>query len=197
MRLIGLSGSPTERSKTLIAVEKAIEHVRETYPNVETEIVNVRDYDVQFCDGRDPSQYEGDTGKVIDKIVEADALIVGTPMYRATYTGILKNVFDLIPNDAIHGKPVGLIATGGSDHHFLAIEHELKPLIGFFQGHALPGAVYAKNDHYADGDLVDEGVVSSLRQLAEAVVGFAERSPNGLVGSSGPSIRRESLSQDK
>ncbi len=196
MKLIGLSGSPTERSKTLLAIEKAVEHVADAYPSVETEIVNVRDYDVQFCDGRDPARYEGDTRKVIDKIVEADALIVGTPMYRATYTGILKNVFDLIPNDALHGKPVGLVATGGSDHHYLAIEHELKPLIGFFQAHALPGAVYAKNEDYENGALVSGGVVESLRQLATSVVEFAERSTDRLVGAAGPTIRRESLSRD-
>ncbi len=197
MKLIGLSGSPTERSKTLLAIEKAVEHVNDAHPSVETEIVNVRDYDVRFCDGRDPAKYEGDTRKVIDKIVEADALIVGTPMYRATYTGILKNVFDLIPNDAIHGKPVGIVATGGSDHHFLAIEHELKPLIGFFQGLALPGGVYAKNEDYENGTLVSEGVIRSLQQLADAVVEFAGRSTDRLVGSAGPSIRRESLSANE
>lgn len=195
MKLVGLSGSPTERSKTLLAIEVAVEHVADAYPSVETEIVNVRDYDVQFCDGRDPAKYEGDTRRVIDKIVEADALIVGTPMYRATYTGILKNVFDLIPNDALHGKPVGIVATGGSDHHFLAIEHELKPLIGFFQGLALPGGVYAKNEDYENGALVSEGVIRSLRQLAGSVVEFAERPTDRLVGSAGPTIRRESLSR--
>lgn len=197
MKLIGLSGSPTERSKTLLAIEVAVEHVADAYPSVETEIVNVRDYDVQFCDGRDPAEYEGDTRRVIDKIVEADALIVGTPMYRATYTGILKNVFDLIPNDALYGKPVGIVATGGSDHHYLAIEHELKPLIGFFQGLALPGGVYAKNEDYENGTLVSEGVIRSLRQLAESVVEFAERSTDRLVGSAGPTIRRESLSREE
>ena len=197
MKLLGLSGSPTERSKTLLAIEVAVEHVADAYPSVETEIVNVRDYDVQFCDGRDPARYEGDTRKIIDKIVEADALIVGTPMYRATYTGILKNVFDLIPNDALHGKPVGIVATGGSDHHFLAIEHELKPLIGFFQAHALPGAVYAKSEDYENGVLVSEGVVKSLRQLAEAVVQFTGHSTDQLVGSAGPTIRRESLSREE
>lgn len=196
MKLVGLSGSPTERSKTLIAVEKAVEYAAETYPSISTEVLNIRDYDVQFCDGRDPSQYEGDSRTVIDKIVEADGLIIGTPMYRASYTGMLKNVFDLIPNDALHGKPVGLIATGGSDHHFLAIEHELKPVIGFFQGVALPGAVYAKDEHYSDGSLVDEGVLDGLRWLATAVVEFSERIPLHLAETSGPAIPRRSLTHE-
>ncbi|QYJ15057.1 NAD(P)H-dependent FAD/FMN reductase [Rubrobacter xylanophilus DSM 9941] len=195
MKLIGISGSPSSRSKTRIAVERAVRHAAERYPAVEGEVLGLVDYNLVFCDGRDPSLYEGDTRRVIDKVVEADAVIVGTPIYRATYTGILKNLFDLLPNDALLGKPVGLIATAGSDHHFLAIEHELKPLVGFFQAHALPGAVYAKNEHFDGGELVDRGVIRDLERLAEAVVGFLERQHGPLVGASAPSIERRSLDE--
>jgi MsuE subfamily FMN reductase len=195
MELLGLSGSPTTRSKTLIAVELAIAHAKLTWPHISAEVIHIRDHDVEFCDGREPSEYEGDTRMIIDRVVAADALIVGTPMYRASYTGVLKNVFDVIPNDALYGKPVGLIATGGSDHHYLAIEHELKPLIGFFAGHVIPGAVYAHNEHYSNGDLVDEGIQDRLRQLAEAVVRFADEVPRNLVGGAPPSITRQSLAQ--
>ncbi|WP_273844095.1 NADPH-dependent FMN reductase [Rubrobacter calidifluminis] len=192
VRLVGLSGSPTARSKTLIAVETAIEHASREHPAVEAEVINVRDHDIRFCDGRDPSLYEGDTRWLIDRMIEADALIVGTPIYRASYTGILKNVFDLIPNDALYGKPVGLVATAGSDHHFLAIEHELKPLLGFFQAHVVPGAVYARNEHFSEGRLVDEGIIESLKRLADAVVDFCERGRVG-VGAPVPRIERQSL----
>jgi MsuE subfamily FMN reductase len=194
MKLLGLSGSPTVKSKTLIAVERAVRFAREAYPDIDADVINIRDLDVQFCDGRDPSLYEGDTRMIIDEVVEADALIVGTPMYRASYTGILKNVFDVIPNDALQGKAVGIIATGGTAHHFLAIEHELKPVIGFFYGHPLPGAVYASNEHYSEEDLVDGAILDNLRQLAHDVVEFANRIPRGLVGAGRPSIPRRALS---
>ena len=190
MKLIGISGSPSSRSKTLAAVETAVRHAAERHPAVEAEVLSLVDYGLVFCDGRDPSLYEGDTRRVIDKVVEADALVVGTPIYRATYTGILKNLFDLLPNDALLGKPVGLVATAGSDHHYLAIEHELKPLVGFFQAHALPGAVYAKNEHFDGGELVDRGVIRELEKLAEAVVAFCERQRGPLVGASAPTIER-------
>lgn len=196
VKLLGISGSPSVGgSKTLLALHAAVDHVRAAYPDVATEIVNLRDYDVVFCDGRDPDLYEGDTRLVIDKVVEADALIVGTPMYRGSYTGVLKNLFDVLPNDALEGKPVGLVATAGSDHHFLAVEHELKPLIGFFYGHPLPGAAYLHNAHFAGGKLVDEDMISRLHQLADAVVEFARRVPRGMVGAARPVIRRQSLAQ--
>lgn len=193
MNLLGVSGSPSSASKTLMAVDIAVAHARSGHPELSAEVLNLRDYDVQFSDGRDPATYGGDTRTVIDKVVEADGLIVGTPMYRGAYTGRLKNLFDVLPNDALEGKPVGLIATGGTDHHFLAVEHELKPLIGFFHAYAIPGAVYANNGHYAAGDLVDDGVRRRLHQLADAVVEFARRMPRSLVGADRPEIPRKSL----
>lgn len=195
MKLLGLCGSPSTPSKTLTALETALAHVRSVRPDVEADVLNLRDLRMQFCDGRDPSAYEGDTRRAIDRVVTADALLVGSPMYRGSYTGALKNLFDVLPNEALSGKPVGLIATGGTDHHFLAVEHQLKPLMGFFHAHVLPGAVYANNTHYAGGELVDEGVRTRLAQLGEAVVAFAERVPNGLVGASGPEIPRRSLAE--
>jgi FMN reductase len=191
IELLGISGSPTPESRTLDAVNRAVEFAREHDADVSAEVINIRDLDMQFCDGRDPDLYEGDTRTVIDKVIAADGLIIGTPMYRASYTGVLKNVFDVIPNDALMGKPVGLIATGGTDHHFLAIEHELKPVIGFFSGYPIPGAVYANNEHYSNGTLVDEGVLDRLRQLAEAVVRFADQVPRDLLGARQPEIPRQ------
>ena len=152
MKLVGVSGSPSTPSKTLLLVEAVVAQAGDA----DASVINLRDRDVVLCDGRDPSGYDGDTRAVIDEVVAADALVVGTPMYRGGYTGRLKNLFDLLPNDALEGKPVGIVATGGSDHHFLAIEHELKPLVGFFRAYAVPGAVYAHDGHFAGGELVDE-----------------------------------------
>ena len=194
MKLLGLSGGLSQ--KTLVAIEKALDFAYQYDNSITIEVLNIGEYDVRFCDGRDPSEYEGDTRLTIDKIIEADALLVGTPMYRGSYTGMLKNMFDLIPNDALHGKPIGLIATGGSDHHYLALEHELKPIMGFFRAHVLPGCVYANNTHYSERDLVDEGVLEQLNQLAQSIVNFERILPsdkNSIIGAQGPTIFRKPL----
>lgn len=189
MKLVGVSGSPSTPSKTLLLVEAVVAQAGDA----DASVINLRDRDVVLCDGRDPSGYDGDTRAVIDEVVAADALVVGTPMYRGGYTGRLKNLFDLLPNDALEGKPVGIVATGGSDHHFLAIEHELKPLVGFFRAYAVPGAVYAHDGHFAGGELVDEGVRRRTAQLADTLVGFASRVPRSLYGADGPEIPRRWL----
>lgn len=196
MRLLGISGGPLQSSKTLLAVETAVNRAAEYDRNIKIEVLNISQFNIQFCDARDPAKYEGDASIIIDKIINADAYVVGTPMYRGTYTGILKNVFDLIPNDAMKGKPVGLIATGGSDHHYLALEHELKPLLGFFLTFVLPGVVYANNKDYQDGKIKSEELLVKLSQLGESLVNFHNIIPedrNSIIGATGPMIKRQSL----
>ena len=196
MEILGVSGSPTSPSRTFSLVEQAVEFARHASPSekIQATLINLGDLNVQFCDGRDPKDYEGDTKFIIDKVCSCDGLIVGTPMYRGSCTAMLKNMFDLIPNDALLGKPVGLIATGGSDHHFLAIEHQLKPLIGFFHGHAIPGAVYANNSHFQEGRLMDDGIIARLQQLGESVVNFAvmvAAAGRNNLGADRPEIKRK------
>lgn len=165
----------------------------QTEPGIETEVIHLGDLDVQFCDGRDPGNYTGDTGWLIGQLVAADALIVGCPVYRGSYPGFLKNVFDLLPNDGLEGKSVGLIATGGTDHHFLAIEHELKPLLGFFHAHIIPGAVYAHNGHFEQGRLCAEDIREQLHILGRDTLRLSQLTKHSCTGPPNPWIPRKSL----
>jgi FMN reductase len=191
--LLAISGSPSSPSKTVLALEAALDRATE-HDGVTASLLNLRELDLVFCDGRDPAGYTGPTRAAIDRVVAADALVVGTPMYRGGYTGRLKNLFDLLPNDALEGKPVGLVATGGTDHHYLALEHELKPLVGFFRAWAVPGSVYANNTHFSEGELVDEGVRARLHELTDTVVAFARRMPR-IAGATGPEIPRKAAAE--
>jgi FMN reductase len=190
VQLLAISGSPSSPSKTVTALEVALRRAAE-HPDVTASLLALRDHDVVFCDGRDPADYTGDTRKVIDQVIDADAVIVGTPMYRGGYTGRLKNLFDVLPNDALEGKAVGLVATGGTDHHYLAVEHELKPLVGFFRAWPVPGAVYANNTHFSGDQLVDDDVREQLQDLADSVITFTDRMPR-TSGPAGPHIPRKS-----
>lgn len=197
MNLLGLSGSPTKNatSRTLNAVKQVLDFALKHDGSLTSQTINVRDMNIEHCDGRDPSLYQGDTKILIDKIVESDAIILGTPIYRGSYTGILKNVFDILPNDALVGKPVGIVVTGSTQHHYLAIEHEIKPLLGFFHAHALPGGVYLSSEHFADNSIVGKGALERLNELATAIVVFMQHLPEdrtSLVGASGPEIPWES-----
>lgn len=187
MKLLGVSGGMSQH--TIVAVEKALEFANQYDDSINIKALNIGEYDIQYCDGRDPTMYDGDAKLIIENIKDADALIIGTPMYRGSYTGMLKNVFDILPNDALMGKPVGLIATGGSDHHYLALEQELRPLLIFFYAFVIPGTVYINNKQVANEPFAIREVLDHLNLLAISVVNLTKYLPSNkteVIGPLGP-----------
>lgn len=195
MLVVGISGSLTAgRSGTRAAVDAAMAGAADAGPDVRTDVLDLRDFALEFCDGRPVERYGDDTRRALALVEEADAYVVATPMYRASYTGALKNLFDLIPNDPdgadpLRGKAVGLVATGASDHHYLALEHELRPLLGFFGSQTVNRGVYVgRTDFTAERTLVGARA-QELRALGREVVALARFLAADAVGFRGEHLR--------
>ena len=76
------------------------------------------------------------------QIEEADIIVVLTPIYKASYTGILKTYIDLLPQKALRGKLILPIAVGGSIGHLLALEYALKPILSVLGATTIAHSVY-------------------------------------------------------
>ncbi|MBU5445524.1 NADPH-dependent FMN reductase [Paenibacillus sp. MSJ-34] len=175
MRLLGISGT-LAGSKTLIAVEKVLDAVKRHDPDVEIQLLDLKKYNIQFCDGRRPDDYTGDTKEVIDLVSSADFYIIGTPIYQASMTGALKNIFDLVPVSALQNKVIGFVATGGTYQHYLVIENQLKPIAGFFRAFVAPSYVYLHNDHFGENnEIQDPDVLERIERLAKETVFMQKR----------------------
>ncbi|MGE6257418.1 NADPH-dependent FMN reductase [Heyndrickxia sporothermodurans] len=175
MKLLGISGT-ISGIRTRLVVEKILHSAKEQFPEIEIELLDLQKYDVQFCDGRNPSDYTGDTKEVIEKVTEADFYIIVTPIYQASMTGALKNLFDLVPVSAFNGKVIGFAATGGTYQHYLVIENQLKPIAGFFRSFVAPNYVYVHNDHFnSNNEIIDSDVNKRIKALANQVV-FMQKS---------------------
>jgi len=192
--LLGIVGSVSADSRTRTAVELVLEAADED--GVETELLHLADYDLATADGRGIDNYEGDTADALALIVKADAYVVGTPVYRGSYSGVLKNLLDMVPRGQWQGDvapfenaAVGLLATGATDHHFLAVDQELRPAFAFFGAHTVGGAAYATDDDFEDGDLVEETIRERLATLGEATVELAAAiDESDALGDLGPAI---------
>ncbi|MEF3303671.1 NADPH-dependent FMN reductase [Paenibacillus sp. GYB003] len=175
MKLLGISGTIIG-SKTAIAVNEVLREARRHDPAVETELLDLKQYDVVFCDGRDPSAYTGDTKRVIDAITGADFFVIGTPIFQASLSGPLKNVFDLIPVSALRKKVVGFVATGGTYQHYLVIENQLKPIAGFFRSYVAPSYVYLHDSHFNERkEIADPDAAERIERLAHELVFMHKR----------------------
>lgn len=118
-------------------------------------------------------------------VEQADALVVATPVFRGSYTGLFKHFFDLIGQDALIDKPVLLAATGGSERHALVIDHQLRPLFSFFQARTLPLGVYATDKNFVDRRLRDEAVTERARLAVQRALPLLELTHNTSPSAAG------------
>ncbi|TBU90591.1 FMN reductase [Phytopseudomonas dryadis] len=110
-------------------------------------------------------------------IENADLLIVAVPVYRGSYPGLFKHLFDLIDQDALIQTPVLLAATGGSSRHALVIEHQLRPLFGFFQALTLPLGVYGSESDFQDYQVSDDALRIRIRLAVERALPLFANGP--------------------
>lgn len=108
--------------------------------------------------------------RILSAIEGADVLVAASPVYKASYTGLFKHLFDLLDPKALAGRHVMLAATGGSDRHALVIEHQLRPLFAFFGAHILPISIYAVNGDFEGSEelapALEPRIVRAVDQLA-------------------------------
>jgi FMN reductase len=111
---------------------------------------------------------------IVEAIEAADAIIVVTPVYQGSYPGLFKHLFDFVDPTALVNRPVLIAATGGGQRHALVVEHQLRPLFGFFAALTVPAAIYVGEDEFMDGRLACRNTVERLevaaQQLAELLV---------------------------
>lgn len=121
--------------------------------------------------------------RAIDAVRSADGLIVVTPVFSASYSGLFKSFFDVLEPGAIDGKPTIIAATAGTARHQLALDHELRPLLSYLRAVVMPTGVFAASEDFGSaGDTgqasLDQRIERAAHELAAAVVGSA----NGMVG---------------
>src|SRR5690606_4711177 len=106
-------------SKTRTAMNNVATEIADKYPEVDFRLIDLADYNIQFSDGRNYLDYDGDTAYVTKELMDADAIIIGTPIFQASIPATLKNIFDLLPEKAFQDKVVSIVVTAGSSKHFL------------------------------------------------------------------------------
>ncbi|GEE04004.1 oxidoreductase [Gordonia spumicola] len=116
-----------------------------------------------------------------DLIADADGLIVATPVFAASYSGIFKMFFDVLDPDALTGVPVLAAATAGTARHSLVIDHAIRPLLAYLRADVLPTGTFAATEDFGSTEL--GGRISRAgAELAQRLV-----SDGSVAGFGGPS----------
>jgi FMN reductase len=152
-KLLGVLGSVTPPGRMLAAMNHALRTVE---AGVESDLINLADCRVSFADGRPPEQYGDDTASVVARVRAADVVILASPVYRASFTGALKNLLDHLPVDALAGKPVGIVAMGATPHHYLGVDWHLRDVLTWFGAIVAPTSVYLVSADFVEGQPSDD-----------------------------------------
>jgi FMN reductase len=126
----------------------------------------------------------GDLAELIEQVRGADALVAVTPIFSASYSGLFKMFFDVLPAESLVGKPVLIAATAGTARHSLALEFALRPLFAYLRAVVVPTAVFAATEDWANGTALDgrtERAAAELADLLRPAVGHEQRADADVV----------------
>ncbi|GAB3867082.1 NAD(P)H-dependent oxidoreductase [Nocardioides maradonensis] len=151
------------------AVEQAV-HARGG--EVEVRHVELRPLAHALADNLVTGFASGELAEAIDVVRQADGLVVVTPVFAASYSGLFKTFFDVIENGALDGKPVVLAATAGTARHSLVLDHALRPLFAYLRAVVQPTGVFAASEDFGDDQLAKR-IDRAAAELAAAVGGPA------------------------
>lgn len=129
-RLVGIAGSFNRPSKTYALSEHIATLIGARYA-VETGLYDLNDVGPSLGRALWRKDLDEQAKRVVEAVVSADVLLVGSPTYKGSYPGLFKHLFDLIDPHELRGKPVILTATGGGDRHALVVEHQPVPSLVF------------------------------------------------------------------
>ncbi|MEV6246456.1 FMN reductase [Streptomyces sp. NPDC051742] len=182
MKLIVVSAGLSTRSSTRLLADRLAEAARDDLAArgqaPSTRVVELRELAGDIADhlvtGFPPPRLSA----AIDAVTGADGLIVVTPVFAASYSGLFKSFFDVIDPDALSGKPVLTAATGGTARHSLVLEHAVRPLFAHLRAVVVPTAVFAASEDWGSGgDEYTDGLPGRVRRAGAELAALMAARP--------------------
>jgi NAD(P)H-dependent FMN reductase len=173
MRVLALSGSLRDPSNTRRALAVALDAAARA--GADTAWLAL--HDLPWCDGRPYDAYGAPVAAFRKELLAADALLVGSPEYHGSFSGVLKNALDLVEPDELRGKLVGLVATARGDAGAMNTLNHLRQVARWVGAWVLPAQVSVPRAQEAfgpDGGVTREGLQGELEQLGTELVRYGK-----------------------
>lgn len=136
---------------------------------VELDVVELREYARELTNHLLTGFPAGRLAELIERVVDADALVVVSPIFSGSYSGLFKTFFDVLEPEVLAGKPVLIGATGGTARHSLALEYALRPLFSYLRTVVVPTAVFAAPEDWGSDAQLSVRVTRAADELADLV----------------------------
>ncbi len=154
------------------AVRRKLEAVGDT---VEVDVIELRGLGHALVDNLLTGFPSPPLKQALGQVTGADAVIAVTPIFTASYSALFKAFFDVLEVDALHGRPVLIAATGGTERHSLALEHAVRPLFGYLRALVVPTAVYAASSDFGASGGDTAGLARRIERAAGELAELVDR----------------------
>ena len=174
VRIVGICGSLRKESYTRMALAVALRGAAER--GAETKLIDLRDYQLGFCNGGDEADYPKDVARLREEVRNAQGIILATPEYHGGYSGVLKNALDLMGFDEFEGKMIGLVGVSGGGMGAFGALSALRSVGRALHAWVVPEqAAVANVDEVFDekGNCRDERIEKRLKAVGQQVAKFA------------------------
>jgi NAD(P)H-dependent FMN reductase len=175
MHIVGICGSLRAGSYTRLALQIALRGAEEI--GAQTHLIDLREYDLPFCDGvKDESGYPEDVARLRGHVQAAQGIILGTPVYHGSFSGVLKNALDLMGFHEFEGKMVGLLGVSGGRTGAVNTLDTLRPVGRVLHAWVIPEQVSIAEAWKAfdrTGRLKDPELEERLLELGRQVTRFS------------------------
>ncbi|MHA6523218.1 CE1759 family FMN reductase [Tessaracoccus sp. G1721] len=187
-RIVVISGGLGTPSSTRVLADDILVHLRDDLAargdTLEETVVALRELAHPIVDAMLTGFPTGDLARAVDAVEEADALVVVSPTFSASISGLVKSFFDILEPGMLTGKPVLLAATGGTERHSLMLEFAMRPLFSYLGADPVRTAIFAATSDFGVGSTGLRSRVSrGASELADAVAGrrSTSREPAGFL----------------
>jgi FMN reductase len=170
VKIVGIGGSLRPNSSSYQALDVAIGRVQAL--GADTQVIDLRQMQLPFCNGDKEYPDYPDVIRLREAVQEADGLILATPEYHGSVSGVLKNALDLMSFDQLSNKVTGLISVLGGQSNSNAL-NDLRVIMRWVHGWVIPEQVAIGQSWKAfgeDGKLLDEKLSQRFDQFAESLV---------------------------
>ncbi len=170
VKIVGIGGSLRPDSYSQMALRLAVQRVEAL--GAEVEILDLREMQLPFCNGEDEYPDYPDVQRLQDVVSSADGLILATPEYHGSLSGVLKNALDLMSFDQLSDKVVGLISVLGGQPNSNAL-NDLRVIMRWVHAWVIPEQVaigQAWKAFNPEGKLLDEKLSQRFDQFAQSLV---------------------------
>jgi NAD(P)H-dependent FMN reductase len=173
--VVAVAGSLRDHSYTRLALRRALDAA--TDAGADAELLDLRSFDLPPLNP--DADEQGDSAAFARRVREADAVLLGTPMYHGSYSGVLKNALDHCGFDEFEGKTVGLLGVSGGAFPITALDH-LRSVCRALDAWVLPhqAAVPRPSAAFDGTTLTDDRLDARVATLGRRVVEYANIEPD-------------------